>query len=80
MKVKENVCFIISIENFCLTLQEIFPKITIQWMEKQNQQKKFYQFKVQEEIKVRNDVFQKKKITVNIISNSFVDIFDYVFL
>lgn len=72
-----NFCFIISVENFCLTLQQIFPKITNLHTKKRVE--KFYKCKLQEDIKVRNDIFQKKKIAVNFISTQFVDTFDYVY-
>lgn len=61
-----NLCFIISVENFCLTLQQIFPEITNLHTKKRVE--KFYKCKLQEDIKVRNDIFQKKKIAVNFIS------------
>lgn len=72
-----NFCFIISVENFCLTLQQIFPEITNLHTKKRVE--KFYKCKLQEDIKVRNDIFQKKKIAVNFISTQFVDTFDYVY-
>ena len=72
-----NLCFIISVENFCLTLQQIFPEITN--LHTKKRVKKFYKCKLQEDIKVRNDIFQKKKIAVNFISTQFVDTFDYVY-
>lgn len=72
-----NLCFIISVENFCLTLQQIFPEITNLHTKKRVE--KFYKCKLQEDIKVRNDIFQKKKIAVNFISTQFVDTFDYVY-
>ena len=72
-----NFCFIISVENFCLTLQQIFPEITNLHTKKRVE--KFYKCKLQEDIKVRNDIFQKEKIAVNFISTQFVDTFDYVY-
>ena len=72
-----NLCLIISVENFCLTLQQIFPEITNLHTKKRVE--KFYKCKLQEDIKVRNDIFQKKKIAVNFISTQFVDTFDYVY-
>ena len=72
-----NFRFIISVENFCLTLQQIFPEITNLHAKKRVE--KFYKCKLQEDIKVRNDIFQKKKIAVNFISTQFVDTFDYVY-
>lgn len=72
-----TLCLIISVENFCLTLQQIFPEITNLHTKKRVE--KFYKCKLQEDIKVRNDIFQKKKIAVNFISTQFVDTFDYVY-
>ena len=71
MKVKVNMCFIISIENFYKKNNSIGRKV--------ESMEKSYKFKLQEDIKVRNEAFQKKKITFNIISTYFVDILEYIY-
>ena len=57
MKVKVNMYFIISIENSYLTLQQIFRKITISWIDKYNHWKNLTNLSFSEDIKVRNEVF-----------------------